>query len=153
MEDTETDLLTYAQTGQVNFVISAYESNAIPQTKGVANLAYITLPSFINLGSVSEISYYHLGDFSYTESGTTQSYVLNPVTYCLTIPKPSTNPDAAILYVETLFSPAGATTLESYGITPLNPGIVYGNDNSVPSPILPFTTPVNSTDSVLFAGG
>jgi len=153
MEDTETDLVTLVQTGQVDFVISAYKSNAIPQTKGVANLAYITLPDFINLGAVSEINYYYLGNFSYTESGTTQSYVLNPVTYCLTIPKPSTNPNAAILYVETLFSPAGAATLESYGITPLNPGLVYGNDNSVPSILLPFTTPVNSTDSVLFTGG
>lgn len=153
MEDTETDLVTLVQTGQVDFVTSAYLSNAIPQTSGVSNLAYITLPDFINLGSVSEINYYYQGNFNYTESGTTQSYVLNPVTYCLTIPTPSTNPDAAILYVETLFSPEGAATLESYGITPLLPAIVYGNDNSVPSPILPFTTPVNSTDSDLFTGG
>ena len=153
MQDTETDLVTLVQTGQVDFVISAYESNAIPQTSGVANLAYITLPDFINLGTVSEINYYYQGNFNYTELGTTESYVLNPVTYCLTIPKPSTNPNAAILYAETLFSPAGATTLESYGITPLMPALVYGNDNSVPSELLPFTTPVNSTDSSLFTGG
>lgn len=153
MRDTETDLVTLMQSGQVDFITSAYTSNAISQVKNQPNMAYITLPNFINLGDVSQLSYYYQGNFNYTSQGTIESFTLNPVVYTLTIPKPSTNPEAATLFAATLFSPAGAATLEANGITPIMPAIVYGNINSVPSEILPFTTPANSTTSSLFSGG
>ena len=153
MADTETDLVTFAETGKVDFITSAYASNAISQVKNQPNLAYITLPNFINLGDVSQLSYYYQGNFQYTEQGTTQSYTLNPVIYCLTIPKPSTNPNAATLFVATLFSPAGQATLKANGIIPMMPAIVDGNINSIPSVLLPFTTPANSTDSSIFTSG
>lgn len=153
MRDTETDLVTLMQSGQIDFITSAYTSNAISQVKNQPNMAYITLPNFINLGDLSQLSYYYQGNFQYTEQGTTNSYTLNPVIYCLTIPKPSTNPDAATLFAATLFSPAGQATLEANGITPLMPAIVNGNSNSIPSELLPFTTPANSTDSSIFSTG
>jgi molybdate/tungstate transport system substrate-binding protein len=153
MRDTETDLVTLAESGQVDFITSAYRSNAISQVKNQPNLAYITLPNFINLGDVAQLNYYYQGNFKYTEQGTTNSYTLNPVVYCLTIPKPSTNPNAATLFVLTLWSPAGQATLEKNGITPLMPSIIDGNGNSVPSILLPYTVMANSTTSQIFPTG
>ena len=153
MRDTETDLVTLAESDQVDFITSAYESNAISQVANQPSLAYITLPNFINLGDLSQLSYYYQGNFNYTEQGTTNSYTLNPVVYCLTIPKPSTNPDAATLFILTMWSSQGQSTLEANGITPLLPVIIDGNSSSIPSVLLPFTTPANSTTSQIFPSG
>jgi len=153
MADTETDLLTLMQTQHIDFITSAYESNAIPQTANQTNLVYITLPEEVNLGVLSDTSYYNQANFNYTELGTTESFVVNPVVYTVTIPTASTNSAAATLFIQTLFSQTGQNTLTNNGITPLLPGIVYGNYQSVPSLIQPSTTPVNATYAGLFPTG
>ena len=153
MADTESTLVTLMQTQHIDFITSAYESNAIPQTANQTNLAWITLPNSVNLGVLSDTSYYNKANFSYTELGTTESFVVNPVIYCVTIPTASTNSAAATLFIQTLFSQTGQNTLKKYGITPLLPGIVYGSYTSIPSLIRPLTTPVNATYSALFPTG
>jgi molybdate/tungstate transport system substrate-binding protein len=153
MADTETTLVTLMQTQHIDFITSAYESNAIPQTANKTNMAYITLPSSVNLGVLSDTSYYNEANFSYTELGTTESFVVNPVIYCVTIPTASTNSAGATLFIQTIFSKTGQTGLTENGITPLVPGIVYGNYSSIPSLIQPSTTPVNATYSALFPAG
>jgi molybdate/tungstate transport system substrate-binding protein len=154
MANTETNLVTLMQTQHIDFIISAYESNAIPQTgnSSQTNLAYITLPDSINLGNLSNINYYNQANFNYTELGTTESFVVNPVIYTVTIPTSSTNAAAATLFLQTLFSQASQTLLEQNGITPITPGIVYGNITSIPELIQPFVVQVNSTYSGLFPG-
>jgi molybdate/tungstate transport system substrate-binding protein len=151
---TETNLITLMQTQHIDFITSAYLSNAIPQTGNSTqtNLAYITLPDTINLRVLSNINYYHKANFSYTELGTTESFIINPVTYTVTIPKVSTNAAAATLFIKTLFSPSSQNIMMQNGITPLTPAIVYGNTASVPSIISSYVTPVNSTYSSLFPG-
>ena len=155
MANTETNLVTLMQTQHIDFITSAYESNAIPQTGNSTqtHLAYITLPSAVNLGVLSDLSYYHQANFNYTELGTTESFVVNPVIYTVTIPIPSTNAAAGDLFIQTLFSQAGQNILTKNGITPLSPGIVYGNYTSVPSLIKPLVTEVNATYSSLFPSG
>jgi molybdate/tungstate transport system substrate-binding protein len=160
MRNTETNLVPLVQTDHIDFIISAYESNAIPQTGNSTqtHLAYITLPDAVNLGVLSDLSYYHLANFSLSPANfslatSTESFVVNPVIYCVTIPIPSTNAAAADLFIQTLFNKSGQSILEQYGITPFLPGIVYGNYNAVPSPIELLTIPVNATYSSLFPSG
>ncbi len=154
MANTETNLVTLMQTQHIDFITSSYLSNAIPQTGNSTqtHLAYITLPDAVSLGVLSNVSYYHKANFKYTELGTTKSFTINPVIYTLTIPTPSTNTAAATLFIQTLFSQTGQSILKKNGITPILPGIVYGNYTSIPSLIKPFTTPVNATYSPLFPG-
>jgi molybdate/tungstate transport system substrate-binding protein len=153
MADSEDDLVPLMQTQHIDFITSAYESNAIPQTNQTAGTtAWITLPTSVNLGVLALTPYYNQADFSYTELGVTQSFIVNPVIYCVTIPTVSTNSAAATLFIQTLYSTTGQSILEQYGITPFVPGIVYGSDNSIPSLIQPLTTPVNATDSSQFVG-
>jgi molybdate/tungstate transport system substrate-binding protein len=152
MENSEDDLVPLMQTDHIDFITSAYESNAIPQTANQTSLAWITLPTSVNLGVLSNTPYYNNANFSYTELGATEQFVVNPVIYCVTIPTVSTNSAAATLFIQTLYSKTGQSILEQYGITPFVPGIVYGSDTSVPSLIQPYTTPVNSTYLSQFTG-
>ena len=66
MQNTESDLVPLVQTDNIAFIISAYKSNAIPQTGNSTQtgLAYITLPTAVNLGVLSDLSYYNLANFS-----------------------------------------------------------------------------------------
>jgi|GEM_PF-316735 len=154
MADTETTLVTLMQTQHIDFIISSYLSNAMPQTGNSTqtHLAYITLPDAVNLGVLSDVNYYHQANFNYTELGTTKSFTINPVIYTITIPTSSTNAAAAALFIQTLFSQTSQSILEANGITPILPGIVYGNYTSIPSLIVPFVTPVNATYTTLFPG-
>ncbi len=72
MRNTEIDLLTLMTSGQVDFILSAYESNAIPQTQTYHNTVFITLPPFINLGNLSYVNYYHQVNVTWTENGGSQ---------------------------------------------------------------------------------
>ncbi|HYB92933.1 MAG TPA: substrate-binding domain-containing protein [archaeon] len=149
---TETTLVTLMQTQHIDFITSAYLSNAIPQTgnSSQTQLAYITLPTSVNLQLMSMIHYYQKADFSYTELGTTESFVINPVTYTVTIPKVSTNAAAATLFIKLLFSPGSQAILSQNGITPLTPGIYYGTGADIPSILSSDVTPVNATLASLF---
>ncbi|MGC9209830.1 MAG: substrate-binding domain-containing protein [Acidilobus sp.] len=147
MRNTEIDLLTlmYANNS-VQFILSAYTSNAIPQTeyyqqKGF-NMTYITLPPFINLGNLSYVNFYHRVNVTWTELGKTQVFACNPVVYTITIPFSAPNQQAAIDFLLLLFSPEGQKILSSYGIQPIVPGIVYGNYSAVPAVLKPFTMPL-----------
>ncbi len=151
MANSEDDLVPLMQTDHIDFITSAYESNAIPQTNQTG-LAWITLPTQVNLGVLANTPYYNEANFNYTELGTTQKFVVNPVIYCVTIPIVSTNSAAATLFIQTLYSKTGQSILEKYGITPFSKGIVYPSDATVPSIIQPYTTPVNSTTKSQFAG-
>jgi molybdate/tungstate transport system substrate-binding protein len=153
MTNSEDDLVPLVQTDHIDFILSAYESNAIPQTNQTG-LAWITLPTQVNLGVLADTPYYNKANFDYTELGTTQSFVVNPVLYCVTIPTVSTNPAAATLFIQNLYSKTGQSILEQYGITPFSQGIVFpaASASNVPSVIKPYTTPVNSTDLSQFAG-
>ena len=150
---TETNLLPLMTSQDLSFIISAYKSNAIPQTKQYANTAYITLPPQINLGDMSYLSLYQGISFSVTEQGVTQQFQCDPVVYAMTIPEPSPNPGAAALFAEDVFSPAGAQILSSYGITTLTPGLVYGNFTAVPDSLRPFVVPASGTFASIFPSG
>ena len=154
MANSEDDLVPLMQTDHIDFITSAYESNAIPQTENQTSLAWITLPTQVNLGVLANTLYYNEANFNYTELGTTQSFVVNPVIYCVTIPTVSTNSAAATLFIQNLYTKAGQSILELYGITPFSQGIVYpsASYSNVPSVIKPYTAPVNSTDLSQFAG-
>lgn len=150
---TETDLLPLMSSQDLSFLISAYQSNAIPQVKEYPNTAYITLPPEIDLGNISYLSFYQGINFSVTEQGVTQQFLCNPVVYTMTIPKPSPNPGAATLFAEDIFSPSGEQILSSYGITTLTPGLVYGNYTAVPDTLKPFVVPVSGIFSSIFPSG
>jgi molybdate/tungstate transport system substrate-binding protein len=152
MRNTETDLVTLmqSQSGNLDFITSAYLSNSIPQTANSSQIAYITLPETINLGTIADVNYYHNGNFQYTEQSVTKSFTCNPVMYSLTIPIPSGNKEAAQLFVGTLLSPAGTAILAKNGISAIEPALVFGNYTSVPDMLKPFAAPVNSTYSSLF---
>ncbi|MGC9112004.1 substrate-binding domain-containing protein [Acidilobus sp.] len=149
MRNTEIDLLTlmYANNS-VQFVLSAYTSNAIPQTEAYQqkgfNMTYITLPPFINLGNLSYVNFYHQVNVTWTELGVTKTFACNPVVYTATIPYSAPNPQAAVDFLLLVFSPAGQKVLESYGINPIVPGVVYGNYSAVPAPLKPFTVPLSN---------
>lgn len=142
MRNTEIDLFTLMQSGQIQFILSAYLSNGMIQTELYKGTAYITLPPQINLGNLSYVPLYHEVNVTWTENGVTKTFIGNPVVYTITIPKYAPNYQAAVLFLLTLFSPQGQKILEEYGITPIFPGIVYGNINSVPLQLLPFVEPV-----------
>jgi len=148
--DTETDLLTLMNSGQLSFIISAYTSNAIPQTKGNSNLAYITMPPQFNLGSINYVNLYHTISFKLTQQGVTKSFTCNPVVYTVTIPLAAPNPQAAALFLATLFSPSAQQILISNGITPISPGLVHGNYAAVPDSVKPFVTTSLGNYSAIF---
>lgn len=143
MRTTETDLLSLMATGQIDFVLSAYLSNAIPQVQEYKGLAYITLPPQVNLGSLDYVSYYHSVSVTWTETGQTKTFSCNPVIYTLTIPKTAPNSEAAVYFALLVFSPQGQNVLKSFGIQPISPGVVYGNYSDVPAPLKPFTVPLS----------
>jgi len=143
MRNTEVDLLTLMSAGQVQFILSAYTSNAIPQTHIYKGTAYITLPSMVNLGNLSYVNYYHQVNVTWTEVGETRTFICNPVVYTVTIPYNAPNPTAALYFLLLLYSPTGQRILEENGIQPIVPGIVYGNYGSVPAALRPFTVPVS----------
>jgi len=154
MANSEDDLVPLMQTDHIDFITSAYESNAIPQTNQTPGTAWITLPTQVNLGVLADTPYYNQANFDYTELGSTQSFVVNPVVYCVTIPTVSTNSAAATLFIQNLYTSAGQSILEQYGITPFSQGIVYpsASYSSVPSVLQPYTAPVNATYLSQFAG-
>ncbi len=149
MRNTEIDLLTLmTANNSVQFILSAYTSNAMPQTKSYQqqgfNITYITLPPFINLGNLSYVNFYHKVNVTWTELGTTKTFTCDPVVYTITIPTAAPNQQAAIDFLLLLFSPAGQQVLESYGIQPIVPGVVYGNYSAVPYPLRPFVVPLSN---------
>ncbi|MCG2879813.1 MAG: substrate-binding domain-containing protein [Vulcanisaeta sp.] len=143
MRDTEIDLLTLMTAGQVDFILSAYESNAIPQTQEYHNVVFITLPPFINLGDLNYVNYYHRVSVTWTENGVTKTFACNPVVYTVTIPFQAPNKQAAEYFLLLLFSPIGQEILKENGIEPIMPGIVYGNYSAVPNVIKPFVAPLS----------
>lgn len=143
MRNTEIDLLTLMASGQVDFILSAYESNAIPQTQTYHNTVFITLPPFINLGNLSYVNYYHQVSITWTENGVTETFACNPVVYTITVPFQSPNKQAAEYFLLLLYSPIGQRILEENGIVPIIPGIVYGNYSAVPNAIKPFVAPLS----------
>jgi molybdate/tungstate transport system substrate-binding protein len=143
MRNTEIDLLTLMAAGQVDFILSAYKSNAIPQTRGYYNMVFITLPPFINLGDLSYVNYYHQVSVTWTENGVTKTFACNPVVYTITIPFQAPNKQAAEYFLLLLFSPIGQEIMEENGIKPIVPGIVYGNYSAVPNVIKPFVAPLS----------
>jgi molybdate/tungstate transport system substrate-binding protein len=143
MRNTEIDLLTLMAAGQVDFILSAYKSNAIPQTREYHNMVFITLPPFINLGDLSYVNYYHQVSVTWTENGVTKTFACNPVVYTITIPFQAPNKQAAEYFLLLLFSPIGQKIMEENGIKPIVPGIVYGNYSAVPNVIKPFVAPLS----------
>jgi len=143
MRNTEIDLLTLMAAGQVDFILSAYKSNAIPQTREYHNMVFITLPPFINLGDLSYVNYYHQVSVTWTENGVTKTFACNPVVYTITIPFQAPNKQAAEYFLLLLFSPIGQEIMEENGIKPIVPGIVYGNYSAVPNVIKPFVAPLS----------
>jgi hypothetical protein len=143
MRNTEIDLLTLMAAGQVDFILSAYESNAIPQTREYHNMVFITLPPIINLGDLSYVNYYHKVSVTRTEHGVTKTFACNPVVYTITIPFQAPNKQAAEYFLLLLFSPIGRKIMEENGIKPIVPGIVYGNYSAVPNVIKPFVAPLS----------
>ncbi|MFP3306682.1 MAG: substrate-binding domain-containing protein [Thermocladium sp.] len=143
MENTEVDLVTLMESGKIDFILSAYLSNALPTHKAVTTIAYITLPPQINLGNLSMVNYYHSVNVTWSENGVTKTFQCNPVVYTASIPYAAPNPQAAINFMLLLFSPEGQKVLESNGITPILPGVVYGNYASVPPQLKPFTVPLS----------
>jgi hypothetical protein len=143
MRNTEIDLLTLMAAGQVDFILSAYKSNAIPQTREYYNMVFITLPPFINLGDLSYVNYYHQVSVTWTENGVAKTFACNPVVYTITIPFQAPNKQAAEYFLLLLFSPIGQEIMEENGIKPIVPGIVYGNYSAVPNVIKPFVAPLS----------
>ena len=150
MRNTEIDLLSLMATNNsINFILSSYLSNAMPQVEFYrskdVNITYITLPPLINLGNLSYVPYYHRVNVTWTELGTSKTFACNPVVYTITIPNKAPNKEAGVDFILLLFSPKGQTILKHYGIDPIVPGIVYGNYSGVPAQVRPFVKPVNQT--------
>jgi len=143
MRTTEVDLLSLMAAGQIQFVLSAYLSNAIPQVEEYKGLAYITLPPQINLGSLDYVPYYHMVSVSWTEAGATKTFQCNPVIYTLTVPRTAPNPQAAVDFALLIFSPQGRQILKSFGIEPIVPGVAYGNYSDVPAQLKPYVVPLS----------
>ena len=91
---------------------------------------------------MSYVNFYHQVNVTWTELGQTKTFACNPVVYTATIPFSAPNQQAAIGFLLLLFSPAGQRVLESYGINPIVPAVVYGNYSAVPAPLKPFTVPL-----------
>jgi hypothetical protein len=89
------------------------------------------------------VNYYHSVNVAWSENGVTKTFQCNPVVYTASIPYAAPNPQAAINFMLLLFSPEGQKVLESNGIMPILPGVVYGNYASVPPQLQPFTVPLS----------
>ncbi|MGC8674972.1 substrate-binding domain-containing protein [Fervidicoccus sp.] len=159
MRNTETDLLSLMTANNtVQFILSAYLSNAIPQVQYYQqngyNITYITLPSAINLGDLSYVNYYKQVNVTWTQLGTTKTFSCKPVIYTITIPSNVQNKQASIDFILLIYSPIGQQVLKSFGIRPINPGIIYGNYTDVPQEIKIFTIPLDNVTNMkgLFPG-
>ncbi|GGP21924.1 tungstate ABC transporter substrate-binding protein WtpA [Thermocladium modestius] len=148
MENTEVDLVTLMESGKIDFILSAYMSNALPTHAAVPTIGIITLPDQINLGNLSMVNYYHSVNVTWTENGVTKTFQCNPVVYTASIPYAAPNSQAAINFMLLLFSPEGQSILRSNGITPILPGVVYGNYGSVPPQLKPFTVPLSDVPAL-----
>src|SRR5208282_1895470 len=122
---TETILNAQLETGAVDYVLT-YSSEAISH-----NLQYIDPGSQVNLSNLTLTDWY--AKVNETVEG---KFVTGaPILYDLTIPNNSPDETMAIVFIKTVFSPAGQQILRTSGLNPLNPVFVY-NQSAVPAPII-----------------
>ncbi len=122
---TETILNAQLETGAVDYVLT-YSSEAISH-----NLQYINPGSQVNLSNLTLADWYAKVNATVEGKFTTAG----PILYDLTIPNNSPDQTMAIVFIKTVFSPAGQQILHTSGLTPLNPVFIY-NQAAVPAPII-----------------
>src|SRR5208337_1311185 len=122
---TETILNAQLETGAVDYVLS-YSSEAISH-----KLQYINPGSQVNLSNLT------LTDWYAKVNETVEGKLVTgaPILYDLTIPNNSPDETMAILFIKTVFGPAGQQILRASGLTPLNPVYVY-NQQAVPTSVI-----------------
>lgn len=118
----ETDLLALVQSGELDYAWS-YRSIAI-----TAGLHYVELPREIDLSDPGLAGYY--GSATVRVRGATELDSLDlagsPILYGVTIPVAAAHADAAIQFVNFLFSPAGRAIIARNGLLPLDRPRVTG---------------------------
>ncbi len=130
MRDTETDLLTALQTGQIDY-LAIYRSDAQQH-----HLNALDLPPEINLSDPSKAALYKSVSVQ-TANGTQTG---GPIIYAVTVPTNATHADAGIAYVQALLGPEGRQVMQQNGFVVLNPAVAAGGD-ALPGALKGLTTP------------
>ncbi|MCL4343919.1 MAG: substrate-binding domain-containing protein [Nitrososphaerota archaeon] len=130
-------LFAYLESGTVDFDIAIYRSAAIEQ-----HIPYIILPSMINLGDSNYSSFYQRSSVTIVSDGQSVTLKGAPIYLCFTIPDSSSDATQGAVLALYIISPQGKLLMKSYGITPLEMPLIFGNVSSVPAPLSYY---VNST--------
>ncbi len=130
LRDTETDLLSALQTGQIDY-LAIYRSDALQH-----KLKYLDLPPQINLSDPSMAATYKSVSVQ-TKNGTQTG---GPIIYAVTVPTNAEHPNAGLAYVQALLGPEGQQTMKANGFVVLDPAIVAAGD-AAPAALKALTKP------------
>ncbi|HVX01640.1 MAG TPA: extracellular solute-binding protein [Nitrososphaera sp.] len=113
------------QAGAIDAII-AYKHEAMEQ-----HLSYVSLPSRINFGSLSDLQYY--SQVSIIDLSVKRKTLGAPVTFAVTIPDTSKNRDGALAFVKFILNDAHAQSLiKEHGFSPIRPPVIGGNVSAIP---------------------
>jgi len=121
MRDTETDLISALQVGQIDY-LAIYHSDALQH-----HFKYLDLPAQINLSNPAYSSIYAKGN-AMTKNGLMTG---KPIVYAITILNNSAHKDAAQKYVAFLLGPVGQTIMKKNGFIQIDPAFAM-NRNKMP---------------------
>ena len=116
------ELVAPLESGQIQFLF-IYKSSAVAH-----KLNYFQLPTAVNFGNASYSKFY--SQFTYALPSGVESG--SPILLFVTVPSDATNPSGSLEFVSYIVQ--HSSTLQSFGLTPLNPSVLY-NETSVPEAI------------------
>ncbi|MBI5787742.1 MAG: extracellular solute-binding protein [Candidatus Schekmanbacteria bacterium] len=127
----ETDLIALLETGELDYIF-IYRSICEQQ-----KAPCVLLPEQINLKSNKSEEHYQNARIvvvGATPESTIEKKGMS-ITYGVTIPKNSTNPQAAKAFLKLLLSEKGQTIMQKSGQPPLIPPSVFGDKTKIPAEI------------------
>lgn len=111
MRDTETELISALQLGQIDY-LAIYRSDALQH-----HLKFIELPAKIDLSDPAESAYYQQGT-AHTQNGDLAG---KPIVYAITMVNGSKNADTAESYVAFLLGAEGQAVMKNNGFGDFSP--------------------------------
>ncbi|HZB91841.1 MAG TPA: extracellular solute-binding protein [Stellaceae bacterium] len=126
MRDTETDLISALQLGQIDY-LAIYRSDALQH-----QLRYIPMPPQIDLSDPDDAALYAKA-FAETRNGALAG---KPIVYALTIPSVAAQPAWAERYIAFLLGPDGQKVLAADGFGTVHPALAV-NPEAMPQSLRP----------------
>jgi molybdate/tungstate transport system substrate-binding protein len=111
MRDTETELISALQLGQIDY-LAIYRSDALQH-----HLKFLDLPAKINLSDPARAAFYQQG-VAHTKNGALAG---RPIVYAVTMVNGSKNADRAEKYVALLLGPQGQAVMKNNGFGGISP--------------------------------